>query len=125
MQSKYILYLILSIVGITLGIIACVVVSNIHNEWNNDSFLLFLSLSITMALISGSITLPCTLIFSEDKSTIGQMISYPASAFIFSKLVLSAENKDLMFVIVILISVVCYVASCIFSNIYVARKDIV
>jgi ABC-2 type transport system permease protein len=123
-QSKYMLYLILGAIGIILGVVACVVISNIYSEWNYNSFLLFFSLSFTMALISGSITLPCSFIFSEDKSMIGQMIAYPASAFIFAGLVFPAENKTLMFVIAILISIVFYGASCIFSNIYISRKDI-
>ena len=74
-QSKYMLYLILGAIGIILGVVACVVISNIYSEWNYNSFLLFFSLGFTMALISGSITLPCSFIFSEDKSMIGQMIA--------------------------------------------------
>ena len=44
-----------------------------------DNFVLFFCISVTMALLAGSLILPCYFLLSEEKSVMGSMLAYPLS----------------------------------------------
>ena len=70
LDSKYILYVLLSGAGLLLGIILSVMVSVWKGQPDDPSMLLFVSISIAMALFSGSMTIPFAFLFSEEKRMI-------------------------------------------------------
>ena len=75
MDSKYILYLLLSGVGAILGVIISIVVSLVKNQLSSGDMFMFICISLAMALLSGSITIPCNFLLSEEKSMISLIIA--------------------------------------------------
>lgn len=93
LDSKYILYLLLSGIGLFLGIILSLIVSTFKGQFDYQSMLLFISISIAMALFSGSMTIPFAFLFSEEKSMLGLIVAYPLSAMVFVGAALLIDNK--------------------------------
>ncbi len=78
-HSKYVMYLILSACGLIVGMLCSLAALVVTETFDHDKFILFLCISITMALMAGSLILPCYFLLSEEKSVIGSMLVYPLS----------------------------------------------
>lgn len=124
LDSKYILYLLLSGIGLFLGITLSVIVSIFKGQLDYHSMLLFVSISIAMALFAGSMTIPFAFLFGEEKSMLGLIIAYPLSAMIFVGAALLFDNKLMACGLVAIAGVVLYIISWAVSRKHIANRDI-
>ncbi|MDE6953927.1 MAG: ABC-2 transporter permease [Erysipelotrichales bacterium] len=122
-NSKYLMYLLLSVIGlvfgVSFGLIACLILGQ-----STEMIGLFICISLTMALLSGSVILPCYFIFDESKSVLGTILSYPISAGIFVSLILSLGKTTTTFIIIVFIAVCLFAISWYLSAKILAQKDI-
>lgn len=124
LDSKYILYLLLSGIGLLLGVTLSIIVSVFKGQLDYNAMLLFISISIAMALLSGSMTIPFAFLFSEEKSMLGLIIAYPLSAAVFVGVALLIDNKLMACGLVAIAAVVLYIMSWSISRKYIANRDI-
>lgn len=124
MDSKYILYLLFSGTGLLLGIILGVIVSLFKGQFDYHSMMLFATVGIAMTLLSGSMTIPCTFLFSEEKSMLVLIIAYPLSAMVFVGAALLIDNKLIACGIVTIAGIMLYFISWIISRKYIVNRDI-
>lgn len=123
-NSKYVLYLLISGVGFILGVIIGIVASLIKNQLDLDTMLSFVSISPAMALLSGSITIPCSFLFSEEKTMISLMIAYPISGVFFVAAALVFDNKLIVCGIITVLGIILYAISWRISRRFIATRDI-
>ncbi len=124
LDCKYILYLLLSGAGLLLGIILGVMASIFKDQLDYQSMLLFVSISVAMALFSGSMTIPFTFLFSEEKSMLGLIIAYPLSAVVFVGAALLIDNKLIACGLVTVIGALLYIISWLISRKCIVNRDI-
>lgn len=122
-NSKYLMYLLLSIIGLVFGVSFGLITSLIIEE-STEMMGLFICISLTMALLSGSVILPCYFIFDESKSVIGTILSYPISAGIFVSLLLLLGNTTTTLIITVFIATCLFAVSWYLSTKILAQKDI-
>ncbi len=124
MDSKYILYLLLSGTGLLSGIFLSVMVSLFKGQMDYHAMLLFASIGVAMALLSGSMTIPFAFLFSEEKSMLALIIAYPLSAMVFAGAALLFENKMTACGLAALLGTVLYIISWCFSRKTIAYREI-
>lgn len=124
LDSKYILYLLLSGVGLLLGIILSVMISISKGQLDYHSMLVFVSISIAMALFSGSMTIPFAFLFSEEKSMLGLILAYPLSSVLFAVAAALIDNKLTACGLVAVAGITVFVISWIISRNYIVNRDI-
>lgn len=124
LDSKYILYLLLSGTGLLSGIVLSIAVSVCRGEFDSHSMLLFVSISIAMALFSGSMTIPFTFLFSEEKSLLGLIIAYPLSAMVFMGAAMLIDDKLTACGLVAAAGILLYTVSWGVARKYIAGRDI-
>lgn len=124
LDCKYILYLLLSGVGLLLGVILSVVASIFKGQLDYQTMLLFVGISVAMALFSGSMTIPFTFLFSEEKSTLGLIIAYPVSAAVFVGAALLIDNKLIACGLVTVVGILLYIVSWLFARKLIVKRDI-
>ncbi len=124
MDSKYILYLLLSSMGFLLGVTLSIAVSLFRNQLDYNTMLIFISISAALALFSGSMTIPCTFLFSEEKSMLSLMVAYPLSTAVFVGAALLFDNKMVACGAVSLLGTALYIASWYIARKYIAYKEI-
>jgi len=123
-DSKYLLYLLLSGVGLLLGMVLGMVASLIQGGQSGEEALLYLTISVAMALLAGSVTLPCSFLFSEEKNVLAIFLAYPAAAGIFAGVVVPLGVTPLSGSLVAGISVVLYAASWVLARRKIAFRDV-
>ena len=123
-SSKYLLFLLLSAAGMAVGSLISLAVTAVTGNWDMENILVFLLLAPVMALLPGSVIIPCVYILGEEKSYLGLILSYPAAAAVFVALVLLLPNLYLAASIAIALGVLCFGASWIFFGKYLAKRDI-
>ncbi len=124
LDSKYILYLLLSGAGLFLGVILSVVVSILKGQLDYQSMLVFVSISIAMALFSGSMTIPFAFLFSEEKSMLALIMAYPLSTVVFVGAALLADSKMAACALTAIAGIMLYIISWITSRKHIAKRDI-
>ncbi|HIS99832.1 MAG TPA: ABC-2 transporter permease [Candidatus Faecaligallichristensenella faecipullorum] len=124
-DSKYVLYLLLSGVGFLLGTALGSVVSLVKGQWDLNAMLLFMGISLAMALLAGSVALPCAFLFSEEKSTLGLIVTYPLSALIFVGSVMLFPNELTACLAAGILGAALYGLSWMGSRRFIVRRDIV
>lgn len=86
--EKFILYIILSALGIIAALIPCGVLAIFGAEISLASLLLYGSIGVSATLFSGCFSIPCAYFFDPDKSQIVFIMSFLASTGIIVALVL-------------------------------------
>ena len=86
--EKFILYIILSALGIIAALIPCGVLVIFGAEISLASLLLYGSIGVSATLFSGCFSIPCAYFFDPDKSQIVFIMSFLASTGIIVALVL-------------------------------------
>lgn len=124
LDNKYILYLLFSGAGLLLGSILSVMVSISKGQLDSHSMLLFVSISIAMALFSGSMTIPFAFLFSEEKSMLSLIIAYPLSAVVFAGAALLIDNKMTACGLAAITGIMLYIISWIISRKLILKRDI-
>ena len=117
-------YLLLSGVGLLLGMVLGMVASLIQGGQSGEEALLYLTISVAMALLAGSVTLPCSFLFSEEKNVLAIFLAYPAAAGIFAGVVVPLGVTPLSGSLVAGISVVLYAASWVLARRKIAFRDV-
>lgn len=87
-SSKYALYGLLSLLGLLLGTLMAILACLILGDWDRELMWFQISLGTTVALVSGSISIPCGMRFSEEKATVAMMLSYAITAMVFAGIVI-------------------------------------
>ena len=118
------MYASLSGAGLLLGIILSVVVSICKGSLDLYSMALFASISIAMALLSGSMTIPLTFLFSEEKSMLGLIAAYPLSAAVFAGAALLMDNRIAACGLVAAAGAALYILSWVLSRKHIVKRDI-
>lgn len=121
--SKYTLYLLLSIAGLIFGI-AFGFIGNTLLDGDTKMLGMFICISLTMALLSGSVILPVQLIFDENKGMIGMLLSYPISAGFFVFFILLCGNTISSLILVVLIAICLFLVSWYLSTKILTQKDL-
>ncbi len=122
-SSKYIMYLLLSSVGLVFGVVFGAI-ANLIIGGGTEMMGLFVSISLTMALLSGSVILPFYIMLDESKSVIGTILAYPVSAGIFIALILLLGHTISTLVITVFVALCLFVISWYLSTRILAQKDI-
>ncbi len=121
--SKYTLYLLLSIAGLIFGI-AFGFIGNTLLDGDTKMLGMFICISLTMALLSGSVILPVQLIFDENKGMIGMLLSYPISAGFLVFFILLCGNTISSLILVVLIAICLFLVSWYLSTKILTQKDV-
>ncbi len=124
LDSKYILYILLSGAGLLFGILFSVTVSVCQGQPDYDSMLLYAGISIALALFSGSMTLPFTFLFSEEKSMLCLIIAYPLSSAAFAGTAMLAGSRMMACGLTAAAGILLYMLSWSISRTYIAQRDI-
>lgn len=123
-DSKYALYILLSGAGCILGVALGVVTALLKKQLDYDTMFIFICISFAITLISGSITIPCNFLLSEEKSTISVVISLPLSAIIFAGTFLLFDNKQFACGTAALLGIILFVLSWRITRRFIAAKDV-
>ena len=129
--TKYILYLLLSVVGIIVVLASLGILSLLGATVTLYSVLFNASIGASAALLAGGISLPCVYFFDPEKSQIVFMVSFIVSTGIIAALVLLINlflpvknNILLTFYIVLAISFVCFAVSYKITTAVYRKQDI-
>lgn len=129
--TKYILYLLLSVVGIIIVLASLGILSLLGATVTLYSVLFNASIGASAALLAGGISLPCVCFFDPEKSQIVFMVSFIVSTGIIAALVLLINlflpvknNILLTFYIVLAISLVWFAVSYKIATVVYRKQDI-
>jgi len=118
-SSKYIAYLFWVIVGLIVGTLIVLKITNTTDNYMN----IFIGFSIIISLLSGSIIMPCNFILPEEQSIIGTILAYSLTSGILALSIFGLnqifnvrENMNMTLVICCIISAIIYVISWIVST---------
>lgn len=130
-ESKYILYLFLSLAGIVFGIFICLIASLFQHSLDFSELLLYSDVAIILSLLPGSISIPSAFIFDEEKSIMGTILSYIVTAgvfagiiFVLSKFIDLEKSIFVICGITVACSVVAFILSWLISPKKLSRRDI-
>lgn len=79
-DSKYTLYLLLSGAGFALGGVIGLLGALVQPQADGATFA---AISLAIALLSGSITIPCNFLLGEERGIVSLIIAYPLSTAVF------------------------------------------
>lgn len=129
--TKYILYIMLSAAGIIVVLAALGILSMLGAAVTVYALLFNTSIGVSAALLAGGISLPCVYFFDPEKSQIVFLISFIASSWIITALVLLInlfmpvkDNTLLAFYIVLAISFAWFVVSYKIASVLYRKRDI-
>ena len=125
-SSKYIAYLFWTIIGVIVGNLICYIILAITNV-SDTSINIFtgfsIIFSIIIALLSGSIIMPCNFILPEEKSIIGTILAYSLtsgflalSIFALNQIFNVRDNMTQTLIICSVISLIVFIISWIVSS---------
>ena len=129
--TKYILYILLSAAGIIVVLAALGILSLLGAAVTVYALLFNTSIGVSVALLAGGISLPCVYFFDPEKSQIVFLVSFIASSWIITALVLLInlfmpvkDNTLLAFYIVLAISFAWFVVSYKIAAVVYRKRDI-
>ena len=129
--TKYILYILHSAAGIIVVLAALGILSLLGAAVTVYALLFNTSIGVSAALLAGGISLPCVYFFDPEKSQIVFLISFIASSWIITALVLLInlfmpvkDNTLLAFYIVLAISFAWFVVSYKIASVLYRKRDI-
>src|SRR5699024_3793509 len=103
-NGKYLLYLLLSAAGLVFGVAFGAAATLFAGSTVEEAYL-YLWISAVLALIAGSILLPCHFLLDELKSMIGTIAAYPAAAGFLVVFVLLLGPSPLACAVTLILSV--------------------
>lgn len=93
-SAKFALYALALATGLAIGMLTGGTVRSIQGAFNLDEAVLYLCMSLCLALLPGSISIPCALKLSPERSTALLMLSYIAASGLFAAV--AAINRFLL-----------------------------
>ena len=117
-NSKYILYLSMTILGLIIGIAVTFLSYIFTKKVNCMDMYSSIGLSIAVSLLAGGISIPINFFWSEERAIIGQISSYSLIAMFLVAILYGInffipvkDNLEIIFGVLGIISVVFYVCS--------------
>lgn len=123
-DSKYLMYLLLSGAGFVLGVILGGVTSLIQGRFDREDMLIFSSISAYLSLFAGGITIPLSLRISEEKSMLALIVAYPIAAAVFAGCMFFMDSAPAMCTVALALGVMVYAASWLFARKLIMRMDL-
>lgn len=125
-DSKYLLYLIFSVLGFAVGVAISLIICAVKPELMpaDEMVRLYLSIAAAMALFSGGVQIPGNFLLSDEKAMITLIVAYPLLTGIFVAVARLTEDTILTCNIVLVLAVVVFAASWIVSRKIIAARDI-
>lgn len=124
-DSKFLLYLLFSVLGFVVGVVLALVIANVADKTTApETIRLYLSVAGAMALFSGGVMIPCNFLLSDEKAMVSLIVTFPLLTGIFVAISRATDDVMLSCNIVLAISAVVFVSSWLFSRGKIARMDI-
>lgn len=125
-DSKYLLYLLLSTLGFIIGVVFSLLIVTIKPDTavEADMIQLYLCIAATMAFFSGGVMIPSYYLLSDEKAMVSMMLSYPLMAGLFIVVARITDDRQLTMMAVLAFSVVVYAASWLFARTRIAARDL-
>ena len=125
-DSKYLLYLIFSVLGFAVGVAISLIICAVKPDLMpaDEMVRLYLSIAAAMALFSGGVQLPGNFLLSDEKAMITLIVAYPLLTGIFVAVARLTEDTILTCNIVLVLAVVVFAASWLISRKLIAARDI-
>lgn len=124
-DSKFLLYLLFSVLGFVVGVVLALVIANVADKATApETIRLYLSVAGAMALFSGGVMIPCNFLLSDEKAMVSLIVTFPLLTGIFVAISRATDDVMLSCNIVLVISAVVFVGSWLFSRGKIARMDI-
>ena len=118
LNSKYILYLSMTILGLIIGIAVTFLSYIFTKKVNFMDMYSSIGLSIAVSLLAGGISIPINFFWSEERAIIGQISSYSLIAMFLVAILYGInffipvkDNLEIIFGVLGIISVLFYVCS--------------
>ncbi len=124
-DSKYLLYLLLSGTGLLLGILLGAGASLLKTRPDDEGVLIYICISIALAMLSGSLTLPCGFLLGEDKNALVTILVYPLTAAVFIAAVLIIPNQEIACIAVSAVGILLFILSWIIARRWIPSRDLV
>ena len=93
-SAKFMLYALALVTGLAIGMLTGGTVCLIQDAFDPDEAILYLCMSMCIALLPGSISIPCAIKLSPERSTALLMLSYIAASGLFAAV--AAINRFLL-----------------------------
>lgn len=124
-DSKFLLYLLFSVLGFVVGVVLALVIANVADKTTApETIRLYLSVAGAMALFSGGVMIPCNFLLSDEKAMVSLIVTFPLLTGIFVAISRATDDVMLSCNLVLAISAVVFVGSWLFSRGKIARMDI-
>ena len=124
-DSKFLLYLLFSVLGFVVGVVLALVIANVADKTTApETIRLYLSVAGAMALFSGGVMIPCNFLLSDEKAMVSLIVTFPLLTGIFVAISRATDDVMLSCNIVLAISALVFVGSWLFSRGKIARMDI-
>lgn len=125
-DSKYLLYLLLSALGFIIGVVFSLLIVTIKPDTavEADMIQLYLCIAATMAFFSGGVMLPSYFLFSDEKAMVSMMLSYPLMTGLFIALARMTDDRQLTMMLLLAFSLGVYLISWLVARTKIAKKDI-
>ena len=75
-SSKYVMYFLLSLAGLVIGAAISTICALLQNNFDAAPLLMYSNLAVIVSMLPGSISIPCSFWFDEEKSMVGTILSY-------------------------------------------------
>lgn len=125
-DSKYLLYLIFSVLGFAVGVAISLIICAVKPDLMpaDEMVRLYLSIAAAMALFSGGVQIPGNFLLSDEKTMITLIVAYPLLTGIFVAVARLTEDTILTCNIVLALAVVVFAVSWLVSRKIIAARDI-
>ena len=124
-DSKFLLYLLFSVLGFVVGVVLALVIANVADKTTApETIRLYLSVAGAMALFSGGVMIPCNFLLSDEKAMVSLIVTFPLLTGIFVAISRATDDVMLSCNLVLAISALVFVVSWLFSRGKIARMDI-
>lgn len=121
-DSKYTLYLLLSGAGFALGGVIGLLGALVQPQADGATFV---AISLAIALLSGSITIPCNFLLGEEKGIVSLIAAYPLSTAIFIGAAAIWRDPLTSGLAVLAVGVALYLISWLAARALLPRRDTV
>jgi ABC-2 type transport system permease protein len=130
-SSKYCMYVILSLFGILIGTVICIVASMFKSGFDSSAFVINLYFALILAFLPPSVNIPCSYVLEGEKSIAGLILSYVVTGGAFAGLqkllaqfMSMEENMLLVHGIVAAVSVAAFLLSWIIFPKWLSRREL-
>ena len=125
-DSKYLLYLLFSVLGFVVGVALSLIICAVKPDLMpaDEMVRLYLSISAAMALFAGGVQIPGNFLLSAEKAMITLIVAYPLLTGIFVAVARLTEDMARTCNIVLGLSVAVFALSWLIGRKLIAARDI-